>query len=211
MQYLGKNKENEHKYIVSVIDEGDTFSIKFADGVVYDGYEKSEENLKTVSDVMEVQAQEASELDGYFKGRAVINGISTLVGTSAGAYAVNELGTSLCNNLSSVEPEYVAVATGVTVGIGAILGAKHIMANLKKIKEIKKFNLRNSMKEDLDNIGDYPHALTGIRRSVVELVRQVENPFEAIHSEQYTTKDLEKISQNIEREKTYQLKQANWK
>lgn len=211
MQYLGKNKEDKHKYIVSVIDNGDTFSIKFADGVVYDGYEKSEENLKTVSDVMEVQAKEASELEGYFKGRVALNGITTAIGTTAGAYAVNELGTALCNNFSSVEPEYVAVATGITAGIGVILGAKHIIANVKKIKEINKFNLRNSMQEDLDNIEDYPHALTGVRKSVSELVSNFENPFGAIRSEQYTTKDLQKISQNIEREKVYQLKQASWK
>ena len=32
------------------------------------------------------------------------------------------------------------------------------------------------------------------------------NPFSAINSESYTTKDLIKISQNVEREKVYQLK-----
>ena len=62
MQYLSKNKEDKHKYIVSVIDEGDTFSIKFADGTIYDGYAKTEENLNTVSDAMEAQAEDATEL-----------------------------------------------------------------------------------------------------------------------------------------------------
>ena len=75
MQYLSKNKEDKHKYIVSVIDNGDTFSIKFADGTIYDGYAKTEENLNTVSDVMEVQAEEATELEGYYK----VDGIFILI------------------------------------------------------------------------------------------------------------------------------------
>ena len=53
MQYLSKNKADKHKYIVSIIDEGDTFSVKFADGTIYDGYAMTEENLKEVSDAME--------------------------------------------------------------------------------------------------------------------------------------------------------------
>ena len=44
-----------------------------------------------------------------------------------------------------------------------------------------------------------------------ELVSSFDNPFGAIHSEEYTTKDLIKISQNVEREKVYQLKPAKSK
>ena len=64
------------------------------------------------------------------------------------------------------------------------------------------------MKEDLENLDAYPHALTGVRSRVQELVNSFDNPFGAIHSEEYTTKDLIKISQNVEREKVYQLKPA---
>ena len=41
--------------------------------------------------------------------------------------------------------------------------------------------------------------------------RGFDNPFGAIHSGEYTTKDLIKISQNVEREKVYQLKPAESK
>ncbi len=211
MQYLGKNKEEKHKYIVSVIDNGETFSIKFADGTVYDGYEKSEENLSLVSNVMEVQAQEATELEGYYKGQVAINAATTVAGTAAGTYVVNELANALSSSVSSITPETATVATGVTIGIGALLGAKHIVVNAKKISEIKKFILRDSMKEDLDNIEDYPHAFTGVRTKVKELVENFDNPFGAIHSEEYTTKDLMRISQNIDREKVYQLTPAKKK
>ena len=80
------------------------------------------------------------------------------------------------------------------------------MVNARKIAEIKKFKLRDSMREDLDRIEEYPHALTGVRSRVQELVNSFANPFSAINSESYTTKDLIKISQNVEREKVYQLK-----
>ena len=211
MQYLGKDKENKHKYIVSVIDNGETFSIKFADGTIYDGYEKSEENLSIVSDVMEVQAQEATELEGYYKGQVAINATAAVAGTAVGAYAVNELVNALSSSVSSMSPETATVATGVTIGIGTLLGAKHIVVNAKKVSEIKKFILRDSMKEDLDNIEDYPHAFTGVRTKVKELVENFDNPFGAIHSDEYTTKDLMRISQNIDREKVYQLTPAKKK
>ena len=206
MQYLSKNKEGKHKYIVSVIDNGDTFSIKFADGTIYDGYAKTEENLNTVSDVMEVQAEEATELEGYYKGLVGLNATATIAGTTAGAYAVQLLGTALCDTFSSVSPEQVVTATGITIGAGTLIGLKHIMVNARKIAEIKKFKLRDSMREDLDRIEEYPHALTGVRSRVQELVNSFANPFSAINSESYTTKDLIKISQNVEREKVYQLK-----
>ncbi len=211
MKYLSNNREDKHKYIVSIIDGGETFSIKFADGTVYDGYEKNEENLKVVSDVMEVQAEEGSELEGYYKGRIGLNATATVAGTAVGAYAVKLLGTALCDTFPSVSPECAVTATGVTIGIGAILGAKNIIANAEKLSEIKKFTLRDSMKEDLDKIEDYPHAFTGVRAKVKELVENFDNPFGAIHSEEYTTKDLIKISQNIEREKVYQLTPAKKK
>ena len=206
MQYLSKNKEDKHKYIVSVIDNGDTFSIKFADGTIYDGYAKTEENLNTVSDVMEVQAEEATELEGYYKGQVALNAIVTAAGTTAGAYAVKELGTVLCSAFPSVSPEQVVTATGITIGAGTLIGLKHIMVNARKIAEIKKFKLRDSMREDLDRIEEYPHALTGVRSRVQELVNSFANPVSAINSESYTTKDWIKISQNVEREKVYQLK-----
>ena len=206
MQYLSKNKEDKHKYIVSVIDNGDTFSIKFADGTIYDGYAKTEENLNTVSDAMEAQAEEATELEGYYKGLVGLNATATIAGTTAGAYAVQLLGTALCDTFSSVSPEQVVTATGITIGAGPLIGLKHIMVNARKIAEIKKFKRRDSMREDLDRIEEYPHALTGVRSRVQELVNSFANPFSAINSESYTTKDLIKISQNVEREKVYQLK-----
>lgn len=211
MQYLSKNKADKHTYIVSIIDEGDTFSVKFADGTIYDGYAMTEENLKEISDAMEGQAQKATDLEGYYKGQAVINGLVAAAGTTAATYAVNELGTVLCNTFSSVEPEHVTIAAGITIGTGVIFGVKNIVANIRKIAEIKKFKLRDSMKEDLENLGAYPHALTGVRSRVQELVSSFDNPFGAIHSGEYTTKDLIKISQNVEREKVYQLKPAKSK
>lgn len=211
MQYLSNDKADKHKYIVSVIDEGDTFSIKFADGTVFGGYEKTEENLKTVSDAMEVQAQNATELEGYYKGQVGVNVAATLFGTAIGAYAAKLLGTALYETFPSVSPECAVTATGITIGAGTLIGLKHIMVNGKKIAEIKKFKLRDSMREDLDKIEEYPHALIGVRKRVQELVSSFDNPFGAIHSEGYTTKDLMKISQNVEREKVYQLKPAKEK
>ena len=160
---------------------------------------------------MEAQAEEATELEGYYKGLVGLNATATIAGTTAGAYAVQLLGTALCDTFSSVSPEQVVTATGITIGAGTLIGLKHIMVNARKIAEIKKFKLRDSMREDLDRIEEYPHALTGVRSRVQELVNSFANPFSAINSESYTTKDLIKISQNVEREKVYQLKPAKSK
>lgn len=199
MLYLGKNNADKHTYITAIIDNGETFSIKFADGTVYTGYENNEENLKTVIDIMEVQAQEAKDDKMYFESKGAKTIISTLAGTTLAAWVVEELGANILNSTF----EQIIITTGATIIIGLMTGSVFAYINAEKLKEIEKLELRSFMREDLENISDYPHALLGVRKSLAEFVRNSKDPFSIINSDQYTTEDLRKINKNISREKVY--------
>lgn len=197
MLYLGKTRANKHTYITTIIDNGETFSIKFADGTVYTGYENNEENLKTVIDIMEVQAQEAKDDKMYFESKGAKAIISTLAGTTLAAWVVEELGANASNF------EQILTATGAIIIAGLMTGGVLAYINAEKLKEIEKLELRSFMREDLENISDYPNALYGVRKSLAEFVRNSKDPFSIINSDQYTTEDLRKINKNISREKVY--------
>lgn len=199
MLYLGKNKDDKHTYITEIIDNGETFSIKFADGTVYTGYESCEENLKTVIDIMEVQAQEAKDDKMYFESKGAKTIISTLAGTTLAAWVVEELGANILNSTF----EQIIITTGATIIAGLMTGSVFAYINAEKLKEIEKLELHSFMKEDLENIGDYPHALLGVRKNLAEFIKDSENPFSIINTDQYTTEDLRKINTNISREKVY--------
>lgn len=199
MLYLGKTKEDKHNYIVAIIDNEDTFSIKFADGTVYSNYEKSEENLKTVIDIMEIQAQQAREDKMYFESKGAATIISTLAGTTLIAWLIEELGTNVLN----LSVEQLVIATGATIITGLVTGGIFAYMNAERLKEIEKLELYSFMKEDLESINDYPHALLGIRKSIVEFVENSNNPFDLTNTDKYTAEDLKKINKNISREKVY--------
>lgn len=197
MLYLGKTRADKHTYITTIIDNGETFSIKFADGTVYTGYENNEENLKTVIDIMEVQAQEAKDDKMYFESKGAKTIISTLAGTTLVAWVIEELSANASNF------EQILTATGAIIIAGLMTGGVLAYNNAEKLKEIEKLELRSFMREDLENISDYPHALLGVRKSLAEFVRNSKDPFSIINSDQYTTEDLRKINKNISREKVY--------
>ena len=197
MLYLGKNNADKHTYITTIIDNGETFSIKFADGTVYTGYENNEDNLKTVIDIMELQAQEAKDDKMYFESKGAKTIISTLAGTTLVAWVIEELGANASNF------EQILTATGAIIIAGLMTGGVLAYINAEKLKEIEKLELRSFMREDLENISDYPHALLGVRKSLAEFVRNSKDPFSIINSDQYTTEDLRKINKNISREKVY--------
>ena len=199
MLYLGKNNADKHTYITTIIDNGETFSIKFADGTVYTGYESSEDNLKTVIDIMELQAQEAKDDKMYFESKGAKTIISTLAGTTLAAWVVEELGANILNSTF----EQIIITTGATIIIGLMTGSVFAYINAEKLKEIEKLELHSFMKEDLENISDYPTALYGVRKGLIEFIKNSRNPFSIINTDQYTTEDLRKININISREKVY--------
>ncbi len=202
MKVLTTNKDELSTYITKVIDAGDTLSIKFADGTIFEGYEKTEENFKIIADAMESQVEIGIENLRKFKNKVALCGMEAATVT---------VGVPIAVALNpSLQTEENLVLAGAAVIVGAGFGIVNLLRNSAKVKEIEKFQYRNEMCEDLENIEQYPHALNGLRRRVAELVDRLENPFSAINSEQFTTKDLQKISQNIEREKVYQLKPATF-
>ena len=146
---------------------------------------------------MEVQAQEAKDDKMYFESKGAKTIISTLAGTTLVAWVIEELGANASNF------EQILTATGAIIIAGLMTGGVLAYINAEKLKEIEKLELRSFMREDLENISDYPHALLGVRKSLAEFVRNSKDPFSIINSDQYTTEDLRKINKNISREKVY--------
>ena len=199
MLYLGRNEKDRNHYITEIIDNGETFSIKFADGTVYDGYEKSEENLKTVIDVMTQQAIDARNDKMYFEEKAAKIIITSLATTTLSSWFIEEFGTNIMN----LNIEQIIVATGTVIITGFATAGFLAYNNAEKLKEIEKLELYDYLQEDLESIKDYPHALQGLSKGLKEFVKNTKNPFSIINSDQYTTEDLRKISKNISREKSY--------
>lgn len=196
MEVLTRNKKDKPNYIVRVTD-GDTLHVKFADGTEYDDYENSEANEDLFNDVMEAQVEEGIKNIGAFKSLLGLDIAATLISTAGAA-------TLAGTNVLESAPEEIRIGAIITSGIIALGTAIRANVNNRKVKEIKKFEKRNQMAEELANIEIYPHALIGLRNRVVSLVKSSSTPFAAINSEEYTKRDLEKIEKNIERDKVFQ-------
>lgn len=196
MEVLTRNKKDKPNYIVRVTD-GDTLHVKFADGTEYDDYENSEANEDLFNDAMEAQVEEGIKNIGAFKSLLGLDIAATLISTAGAA-------TLAGTNVLESAPEEIRIGAIITSGIIALGTAIRANVNNRKVKEIKKFEKRNQMSEELANLEIYPHALIGLRNRVVSLVKSSSNPFAAINSEEYTKKDLEKIEKNIERDKVFQ-------
>lgn len=196
MEVLTRNKKDKPNYIVRVTD-GDTLHVKFADGTEYDDYENSEANEDLFNDAMEAQVEEGIKNLGAFKSLLGLDIAATLISTAGAA-------TLAGTNVLESAPEEIRIGAIITSGIIALGTAIRANVNSRKVKEIKKFEKRNQMSEELANLEIYPHALIGLRNRVVSLVKSSSNPFAAINSEEYTKKDLEKIEKNIERDKVFQ-------
>lgn len=196
MEVLTRNKKDKPNYIVRVTD-GDTLHVKFADGTEYDDYENSEANEDLFNDAMEAQVEEGIKNIGAFKSLLGLDIAATLISTAGAA-------TLASTNVLESAPEEIRIGAIITSGIIALGTAIRANVNNRKVKEIKKFEKRNQMSEELANLEIYPHALIGLRNRVVSLVKSSSNPFAAINSEEYTKKDLEKIEKNIERDKVFQ-------
>lgn len=196
MEVLTRNKKDKPNYIVRVTD-GDTLHVKFADGTEYDDYENSEANEDLFNDAMEAQVEEGIKNLGAFKSLLGLDIAATLISTAGAA-------TLAGTNVLESAPEEIRIGAIITSGIIALGTAIRANVNSRKVKEIKKFEKRNQMSEELANLEIYPHALIGLRNRVVSLVKSSSTPFAAINSEEYTKKDLEKIEKNIERDKVFQ-------
>ncbi len=196
MEVLTRNKKDKPNYIVRVTD-GDTLHVKFADGTEYGDYENSEANEDLFNDAMEAQVEEGIKNIGAFKSLLGLDIAATLISTAGAA-------TLAGTNVLESAPEEIRIGAIITSGIIALGTAIRANVNNRKVKEIKKFEKRNQMSEELANLEIYPHALIGLRNRVVSLVKSSSTPFAAINSEEYTKKDLEKIEKNIERDKVFQ-------
>lgn len=196
MEVLTRNKKDKPNYIVRVTD-GDTLHVKFADGTEYDDYENSEANEDLFNDAMEAQVEEGIKNLGAFKSLLGLDIAATLISTAGAA-------TLAGTNVLESAPEEIRIGAIITSGIIALGTAIRANVNNRKVKEIKKFEKRNQMAEELANLEIYPHALIGLRNRVVSLVKSSSTPFAAINSEEYTKRDLEKIEKNIERDKVFQ-------
>lgn len=203
MKVLTRNKDNLSTYITDATIAGDEKSIvvSFGDKSKIRNVKFVPENIARISEIMENQVSESLDNYGYFNRRRLFYGTGSAV---CGAVSLGII--PVLNSVYGIGNDDLRALT--IAGIGVVTTAvmlKNAIVNGKKVSEIDKFRMRESLRDELDGIANYATALNGVRSSVVDLIENTDAPFDAINSDSYTTKDLEKISENIEREKVLKL------
>lgn len=181
-----------------------SLTVTYADGTVYNDYADTKENIDKIDAAMEKQVELGHANIGKFKGLFGLTGLASL----APAYLYH-VGCSMEFIPEEQKPIFTCGAILVS-----LLGMKELIRRRGYIIEEAKFDLRDSMREDLSEIANnypnmYPHALTGLRekeyQKACELIDKGEDPFAARNSDWYSETTLLKIKKNIEKDKAHQL------
>ena len=181
------------------------FGDKIAFYIDYD-----EKNIKKIEERQEKQADEGILNLPKFKLRKTIAGCMI----TAGAIVGPAIGTGLATTMSSqVSEESDLTKFAITVGavtLGSIIpGIYKLIKTNPKVKQLQKLKFRNENKATLDSYTEYENALAGISSEKKEFFNdaksQGKNPFSIMYVDNYTQDDLERIVENIEREKEFQF------
>lgn len=183
--------------------------VYFGDGIVFN-LENNEENLRKIEERQEKQVEEGISNLPKFKFRKTLGGCMTAAGIILGPIAGNALASA------TIPPAAVEADTTkffLTIGLvtlGCLIpGTYTIIRNNPKIKQLTKLKFRNDHKDSLNSFTDYPNALAGLdpdkAMTFTETQQQGKNPFSILNVDSYTQEDLERIVENIEREKEFQF------
>ncbi len=202
---LGRDgKQAKSEFITEVVDMGDgTLDVHFADGSVYHRVSYNENNLKKIKDIMETQASRGVENYSSFSIKTKVSKCMSFV-----VPLVVFSGTMSTITDQELESDPIVVAT--KVGLVTVLSA--IPMGIKFIKdkrtsdELKKIDYCNSNKEQLSKFRDYENSLVGLSKEVQSMLLHPSfnfdgDPFSILNVDNFSIKDLEKIMQNIEKER----------
>lgn len=185
----------------------DAIDIHFADGKVFTGVAKTDEQLKKILERQEAQVDEGIENLPVFQRRVKLSGAAAAVSMVAGQ--IISMTTPIFNMDS--DPIKIACA-GAVIGLcGAIPAGVCVVKNLPIVKELSKLKYRNDHRDELNKIGTYPNALVGLSESEISRIKSFgaeKDPFNVGSVDDFTQGDLETIVDNVQREKDFGFQYA---
>lgn len=213
------DRKAEPKYILDVktgtetiVAEDDsketreTLRVVFADGRVFNNLEYSEENLKTIIEQQETQAQAGVGNMSVFEKRKTKAGIMTAA-SIVGGPVIGAVAAGVLSN-----PFTVAIGAGVLTVATAIPSICSLLRNSSKVSELRKIKYRDEHRDELETFDQYENALVGLssskRRWFSEMVKEGNDPFCITEIDEFSQRDLQQIIENIDTEKTYKFTYA---
>lgn len=200
------------KYIVDVREgKNGTLIVEFADGRVFTGIEKCDENIQKIIDVQESQAKKGIENYRKFKNKeSHAVGLTFLSGAGsclAGACAVSFI--PALNNTVSGQPAVITATVGAITVLGMIPALAKLHREKSRVGELDKLRFRDSHLDDLRSFKKYPNALSGLNPRVANWIKSQDDPFNILDVDNYDVSDLTQIMSNIEVEKAYNFTYKN--
>ena len=216
---LKKNDPESYKYLVDIVDDEDGMRLYYANGDTVP-LEKDDKNFDIANKVFEQQVQDGLDNKskfGFKKRMADIGvGLSSLFVAGGGIYsilslipadtysAIGDAAIALGNSTSLNHPLIGGVICGLGV-CGIIVSAKS-SSRLKKIcSTLDKYDYREQHKDDLAQVttGKISSGLVGTSQDLIDLVNdEGEGAFDAINDDCFDKSDLEKIIENVDRERS---------
>lgn len=201
---IGKNQEKDYLLNFTLVQNGEesTYDVTFADGRVFGQVTANEENLAKFERIQEAQAEKGVANKHIFQSRRTKAGLATF-GSAALSSAAGIGIANLISTLGVAEPNglTLAIGVGVVTVLGSIPAFSKFLKNNAKVKELDKIEYRNEHKEQLAQIDQYANSLSGVSVSATALIEEEENPFSILNIDRFSLEDLEKIIDNMEREK----------
>lgn len=177
-----------------------SYKITYADGKSYTVH-LDEQALSRLEDVMDRQANQGlQKLSKYLnkeKDLKTIAGVCGIVGAAASLSCESSI-KMLLNY-----PIPFTILAGTVSLVCMIPAGIKLVKNNSKIRELKKIDYCKENKEILEQYQNYSTALDGVDLKTRDKIKVRSNPFSILNIDDFTKKDLEKIVDNIEREKVY--------
>lgn len=181
--------------------ETEVLSVVFADGRVFKNVRYDQENMDTIIQQQNEQAQEGVENIGAFVSRKKMAGIMT--GASiVGGPVIGAVAATLLPN-----PVTAAIGAGILTVSALVPSVCSLVRNSSKVRELEKIKYRDEHLEELRTYSTYPNALVGLssskRRWFEEMAEEKADPFCITEIDAYSKGDLEQIVDNMNTEKKY--------
>lgn len=213
-KYILRNdsKKSKREYITEVKDMGDgTLDVYFADGSVFHKVSYNEDNLKKIEEIQEKQAEKGIEEYIHFSFRKTTSKAmaiaAPLLAFSGSMGIVSDQSLSLGTN----NPLVVATGVGVITILSSIPMGIKFVRDRKTLAELDKIEYRNKHRDKLDSYKCYENSLAGVSEKVQEKLLHKKNPFSILNIDNFSKSDLEKIVNNINKERRLQFQYSKRK
>lgn len=199
--------ENKKKYILRVEEnkENGSLTVVFADGTRLLDVEPNEHNIAKIIAIQEKQAKAGIANKAVFLGRRTKAGFMSALSTGAmlaGATAVSNIPV-VEQALAGQNPVVVAAGIGMITILGSIPAFAKLFKESEKVAELDKLEYMQEHMDKLGNYRSYHNALSGLNKRTATHFRESRDPYCILDIDEFDTKDLEIIMENIRKEEEF--------